>query len=176
MKNLVAVLCWFCSSVAFAEVYKCKTPEGRFEFQSAPCAAGSAGNKIEVKVLPPSNATSQGTARVAAGSQTLPKPTAGGSEKEQADQAFKNRLRLRAINDEIDDYQGQIRFNNQEMERELSNLRASKGISNNNLAGETRNIAISGEMEAVASKYSNKNKAIEVAIETLRQERTRLQR
>lgn len=176
MKKLVFVLCLFCSSLALADVYKCKTPEGRFEFQSAPCATGSAGNKIEVKVLPSSNATSQSTAPAAPNSQAAPKAAAGGSEKEQADQAFKNRLRLRAINDEIDDYQAQIRFNNQEMEREISSLRASKNISNNNLAGETRNIAISGEMEAVATKYANKNKALEVAIETLRQERTRLQR
>lgn len=164
MKNLVIVLSLLSCSSACAEVYKCKTPEGRLTYQEAPCEKNTTGGALQLTVLPPSKVIS----------------TSGSgdsiNDKEKADQEFKVRHRLRNINDEIDNYQAQIRLNNIEMEKELANLRGSKKISNNNLAGEARNIGISGEMEAVTSKYANKNKAIEVAIETLRQEKNSLQK
>ncbi|MBX9868178.1 MAG: DUF4124 domain-containing protein [Burkholderiaceae bacterium] len=166
MKPLIIILCLSFSSAAIAEVYKCKTPEGRFTYQEVPCDKNSQGGSIQLNVLEPSKVASVPVAD----------PAGTVNEKEKAYQEFKIRHRLRNINDEIDNYQSQIRINNQQMEKELSNLRASKNISNNNLAGETRNIGISGEMEAVTSKYANKIKALEVSIETLRQEKNHLQK
>lgn len=157
----------FCiSSDALAEVYKCKSAEGRFSFQETPCEKNTSGQAIQINLTPPSKQTP------APANDTVPT----GNEKEKADQEFKTRHRLRNINDEIDNYQAQIQLNNRQMEKELADLRGSKKISNNNLAGEARNIGISNEMEAVTSKYANKNKAIEIAIETLRQEKNNLQK
>lgn len=164
MKKIIAALCLISSTSAFAEVYKCKNPDGRLAYQETPCEKNATGSALQLTVLPPSKVnltSSSGTAI---------------NDKEKADQEFKVRHRLRNINDEIDNYQTQIRLNNLEMEKELADLRGSKKISNNNLAGEARNIGISSEMEAVTSKYANKNKAIEVAIETLRQEKNNLQK
>lgn len=58
MKNLVAVLCLFCSSLAFAEVYKCKNADGSFAFQETPCQSKE-GEKVRIWRGPPAAETQQ---------------------------------------------------------------------------------------------------------------------
>lgn len=58
MKKLIAVMCWFCSSVAFAEVYKCKNADGTIAFQETPCASKE-GEKVRIWRAPPAAETQQ---------------------------------------------------------------------------------------------------------------------
>lgn len=171
MKTLIAALALIVAGSANAEIYKC-TVDGKTSFSEAPCINAKAGGAIKLKIDEPSAKpmppiANAGATTSAAGSL---------SDKDKADQDFRVRHRLRAIEEDITRAQTQIRSLNSQMENEMDNLRASKRISNNNLAGATRDVSISGEMEAVASKYTNKIKSVEVEIETLRQERTKLQK
>lgn len=168
MKTLIAAIALLVAGSANAEIYKC-TVDGKISFSEAPCINAKAGGAIKVKVDEPQSKPAMQAAN-AAGSATAV------SDKDKSDQDFRVRHRLRAIEEEITKTQARIQSLNSQMEIEMGNLKASKRISNNNLAGATRDVSISGEMEAVASKYTNKIKSMEVEIETLRQERNKLQK
>lgn len=170
MKTMLAIACLLTAPTTMAEVYKCKNTSGRVEFQATPCADSKTGVIVNLKIQ-------ENTARTQTpNSKSTATAADGNSEKEKAEQAFRTRHRLRAIDDEIDNLQSQIRIFSMRMEKEMVDLRESKTSSNNNLAGETRNLAISSEMTAVATQYTNKIKVLEVQLETLRQERSKLQK
>lgn len=168
MKALIAAITLLVAGSASAEIYKC-TVDGKTSFSETPCVNAKAGGAIKLKLDEPTAKLIPAVANAAGSAPVV-------SDKDKSDQDFRVRHRLRAIEEDITRAQAQIRSLNSQMETEMDNLRASKRISNNNLAGATRDVSISGEMEAVASKYTNKIKSLEVEIETLRQERTKLQK
>lgn len=58
MKKLIIAFYLLSSASAFAEVYKCKNPDGSFAFQETPCS-GKEGEKVKIWSAPTTEQTEQ---------------------------------------------------------------------------------------------------------------------
>jgi Domain of unknown function (DUF4124) len=161
MKTILLIASLLTTQMAMAEVYKCQNADGRMEFQSAPCANPKAGGAMNLKIKEdrtPAEVNTAGTNKARIES----------NEKIRND--VDNRLKRKSLTEDLERAQTQLRLYNNEMEAELEALRRSKGYSNNNLAGETRNVALSSEMTAVTTKYANKITMTKLDIERIQRQ------
>ncbi len=151
--KLIAVAILLLPLVCSAEVYKCQK-DGKTLFSDKPCGAGSKESTVDIKVAPV---------------QVTIKNEQAEKKRREVDKLVKTRI----ISDEIERAEDRMRQLNDamEMEKELAALQQSKKSSNNNLAGATRDNAISSEMQAVTTRYANKIAVEKIEIERLQKER-----
>ena len=160
MKPIIALLALVVlTSAAHAQVYRC-TIDGRVVFSDQPCAEDA----VELDVRP--------AAGVGTGVGT---DSAWSSAREGADAMARDR-RLREIDREMDAIERRITRDTRAMDHEIARLRHSMRYSNNNLAGATRDVSLTQEMQAVAQRYQVRADADRSRLDTLKVERERLLR
>lgn len=134
-------------------VNKCKSPDGKIVFQDRPCAGQGEALVVRPSSGPAPSAPADASANAAASpSSDAPKgPTYGHQlaraqeERERRDKWFV----MRNLGQALD---AQIAQCTQEQQR----IASEKAYSRNNLAGATRDVAISNEMQAAAALCSEK--------------------
>jgi hypothetical protein len=135
---------------AFAQVYKCPDATGKLQFQQTPCAGGS-GTKLNVR---PASGDAPSNSR----ETSAPPPAA-------ASMAGEKKSFVDTLTDERMQRERWVRLNDAKLEadrirnaceREQRVIQARQASSNNNLAGATRDQAISAEMQAAATTCQNR--------------------
>lgn len=84
--------------------------------------------------------------------------------------------RLREIEREMTTIERRMAQDTRAMDHEIARLRNSMRYSNNNLAGATRDVSLTQEMQAVAHRYQVRTEADRSRLDTLKVERERLLR
>lgn len=146
MKNLVALLCMTaCLSVAAQEMYTC-TVDGRKVIQDRPCK----GAPIQVKPA---------DYKPAAPREAQPAEPAADFAKQDRERreaylaASEKSRRIRELEHKIDITEREIDNLQNERDRKMAALRHEKGYANNNLAGAVYLDSLSGEMQAISTRY-----------------------
>ncbi len=150
---------------AFAQtMYKCPNAAGTVNFQQMPCSPQGGGESVTVKAIP-----------AGSGSGVATDSSEADRMKGLAQQAGSER-RLLEISREITSLESQMSGFRSSMSSEMSRLQGKKNLANNNLAGATWEQSISDEMAAVSDKYDSLIRSNQSQIDSLRQERTQLQK
>lgn len=148
-------------------VNKCKTADGKTVFQDAPCMG--AGETLRVRPASGSAPPVAASAAPPDGSAGSPSSQAGEppkgttyvqqlarakDERERREKWFEMRKFEQVMDSQI-----------AECSREQQRLASEKNYSKNNLAGATRDVSISNEMQAAASLCGERIKVVQVQLE-----------
>lgn len=148
---LIAAL--FLSQLATAAtIYTCTDSKGRKTFSQMPCAPDAQATTVRGPDLMGS---------VAANSEATDK--------------IRNSNRLRSLGVQITRKSDEIENLNNQMSRELAQLKATSGHANNNLAGAAWQQSLATEMQATAEKYKIQIGLAQAELNRLRDEQIRLQ-
>ena len=146
MMCAVALAVAFCSAPAWA-VNKCQV-NGKTVFQDAPCPMGATGGEIEVR--PASGKARAAAPSAAALAQATDAPKTGSGYKDYGDKLERER-KGRAAWYARRNAQGALDGQIVRCREEQAKLDREKRYSMNNLAGATRDVSISNQMEAAAA-------------------------
>ena len=143
----VALAVAFCSAPAWA-VNKCQV-NGKTVFQDAPCPLGATGGEIEVrpasgKARPPAAKAAASDAAVGTAGAPKAAPKSYGDRLEQERKGRSAWYARRNAQGALDGQIGRCREEQKKLDQE-------KRYSMNNLAGATRDVSISNQMEAAAA-------------------------
>ncbi|MET3476997.1 hypothetical protein [Variovorax atrisoli] len=153
--SAVAICAFLGAFETQAQVYKCPDASGRLALQQTPCAGGA---KLEVR---PASGHDPVSAPQAVGGAA---PSASASPKKgYADQLAEEReQRERWVR--MNDARLAVDRERRTCDREQADLASRKWASNNNLAGATRDNAISGEMQAAATMCAGRLRSLEAEV------------
>ena len=159
MKNqwLIAVIMAMACTQVHA-VNKCSDATGKVTFQDAPCTGK--GEQINVR---PASGHADATAEQPSGAASAPGKKISGSEKMY--EALKDERTRREKWVVMNEARAKLVAAQRQCDQEQARLAASKAYSNNNLAGATRDVSISGEMTAAATACGAKTRGIEREVE-----------
>jgi hypothetical protein len=151
-KELMAVAILSLACMQAYAINKCSDAAGKLTFQDAPCA----GKGEQIKATPASGYVDAPTEQPDA---ATPSKKISGTEKLY--QSLKDDRVRREKWVVMNDAGRKLAMAHQQCDQEQAQLAASKGYSNNNLAGATRDVSISQQMTAAATACSNKTRSIE---------------
>ena len=159
MRQLILLLL-LCAALPAQAVYKCRDSSGAVTYSQGPC--GPDARQID--------------ATPAAGAGTGIAPDGGAAGLNAQADAMASDRRARDLGYEI--RRGEARINRiiERRDAELAAIRHAKGYANNNLAGAVYADSLSGEMQAVASRYAADVQVERDRVEALRREREALGR
>lgn len=136
-------------------VNKCTDGTGKLTFQDAPCT----GKGEQIKATPASGYADEPIAQTAVAAPTTPGRKLSGTEKMY--ESLKDERVRREKWIVMNESRGRLSIAHQQCAQEQTQLAASKGYSNNNLAGATRDVSISQQMTAAATACGTKTRSIE---------------
>lgn len=149
----VAVLALACTQ-AYA-INKCVDASGNLTFQDAPCT----GKGERIKATPASGYADEPAAQPAGAAASAPGRKLSGTEKMY--ESLKDERVRREKWVVMNEARNRLAFTQQRCAQEQAQLETSKGYSNNNLAGATRDVSISQQMSAAATTCDTKTRSIE---------------
>lgn len=135
-------------------INKCLDATGKVTFQDAPCIGK--GGQINVR---PASGDADLTAQQTEGAAPVPGKKLSGTEKMYESMKDERMRREKWI--VMNDARIRLSAAHRQCDQEQATLAASKGFSNNNLAGATRDVSISQEMTAAATACLAKTRVIE---------------
>ncbi|GAB3647335.1 DUF4124 domain-containing protein [Ramlibacter alkalitolerans] len=143
-------------------VYKCADGNGRIAFQDTPCPG--AGTQFDVKP-----AGGIAPAREHTSSSNVPQSEADRLERIVSD-SQKQRRKLEIEARLLPDAEAAMRTLRNQCDGQMAALRAQKGAANNNLAGATWEVSLSGEMSAVATRCDTRQRELRQDYDALARE------
>ena len=145
-------------------INKCTGADGKVAFQDAPCQVGKSE---QISVRPASGRAD--TPQAPAPGQTQPKSEAQRIESLVEDSQKKRRIQEYELRF-VPEAQQAIANQRRMCDKQLAELRETKRLANNNLAGATWEGSISTEMGAVATRCDTKDRELRENLESLRKE------
>lgn len=139
-------------------IFKCPAPNGRLVFQDTPCLAGG-GERLDVRPSSGQQAPT-GTTRMTE-TQRL---------QANIDDMQKQRRRHEIESSLLPNDEEELRRVRQECDADIARLQARKSHANNNLAGATWQVSLSGEMTAIATRCDTRQRELKESIDSLRKE------
>lgn len=150
MRVAVALAAFGLTICAHAQVYKCPDASGRLSMQQTPCAGGS---KVDVRPASGHDPVAAKQPAATAGAGAAPQKSY--SDQLADERAARERwLRLNDAKLAVDRQRALC-------DREQAAISDQKRYSNNNLAGATRDNAISNEMQAAATACASRVRSLE---------------
>ncbi len=143
-----------------SQVFRC-TVDGRAVFSDQPCS----DDAVVIEVRPAAGATGD----------TVSADQAATARRESIESMARDR-RLREIERETLAVERRMREQNRAMDRDMQAVRDSMRYSNNNLAGATRDVSLTQEMQAIAHRYQVQAETDRARLDLLRSEREALLR
>jgi hypothetical protein len=156
MRTVLGIVLVVAASPAFAQ-YKCTGADGKVAFQQTPC--------INAQEQQQAVRLRESGHRPAAAEKPIDSPYVRLNDR------LSRENRVSDLEREIGALENGISNRNQQLALELDTLRRKKVYAKNNLAGATWEQSISGEMQAIATKYKSMN---DVDLERVKQLRIQL--